>query len=219
MSHEQNGRNIVFISEMKHIDLLEQFFEEHPVIREEGYILIPVELEIEYALKDKGIPFHSGGLYRIRDASTMILSEKWAVSIFESKQWSFFTYRGVSLSQLYFVPLQGYMAYTIYCAAIVTNVLAAHTNAKRLIVFSSLIREPAKGSTLAGPQIRVFSDVIKCISAEKGLEAIIVAASILPAVQFESVTFMLQRMLFSIWIRIINSCVRIFRRPRRIRAQ
>lgn len=217
MSHKQNEQNIVFISEMKHIDLLERFFEEYPVIREEGYLLIPTELEIEYALKDKGIPFHSGRLYRTRDASTMVLSEKWATSIFGSTQWSFFTYRGVSLLQLYFVPLQGYMAYTIYCAAIVTNVLSVHTHAKRLVTFSSFVGEPVKGSTLAGPQIRVFIDVIKCIATEKGIESIVVAAPIPPAAKIESVTFTLQRALFSVGVRILNSCIRL-RRPRRIRA-
>ncbi len=218
MPHKQNEQNIVFISEMKHIDLLEQFFAEHPMIREEGCLLIPTELEIEYALTDKRIPFHSGRLYRTKDASTMVLSEKWSTSIFGSNQWSFFTYRGVSLSQLYFVPLQGYMAYAIYCAAIVTNVLSVHTHAKRLVAFSSFIGEPTKGSTLAGPQIRVFSDVIKCIATEKGIESIVVASSIPPAVKIESVTFTLQRALFSIGVRILNSCIRLFRRPRRIRA-
>jgi hypothetical protein len=217
MPQKQSEQNIVFISELKHIDLLENFFNKHPTVREEGFVLIPLDLEIEYALKAKGIPFRSGGTYRTQEAITMTVSETWTASVFESKRWSFFDYRGVSLSQLYFVPLQGYLGYVIYCADIITNALATHTQAVRIIVFSASGGAPAMGSTLVSLQVRVFADTLECIAAQSGREAVVVSAPALLAAQFESMSFRFKRALFGIGIGMLNMLVTLFRRPRHTR--
>ncbi|TSC68624.1 MAG: hypothetical protein G01um101456_553 [Parcubacteria group bacterium Gr01-1014_56] len=162
----QSEKNIIFLSTLKQVEMLEGFLSEHPHIREEGFLLVPLGLEIEYVLKEKGMPFESGGAYRTMDTSVMTLAEDWTASVFESERWSFFKYRGVSLSQLYFLPLQWYLSHVIYYTDIVANVLAAHKEIARLIVFSPLSSGPAMGSTLVTPQIRVIVDAVECVARE-----------------------------------------------------
>lgn len=219
MPHTQNERNIVFLSELKHVDMLDVFLTEHPAIREEGFLLVPLDLEIEYALTDKGIPFRSGGSYRTKDASTATLSEDWTASVFESKRWSFFTYRGVSLSRLHFLSLQWYLSHVIYYADIVTNVLRMHAKAVRLVVFSEPLREYPTGSILVGLQIRALADVVECIAAESGREVIAVSAPVQPSgTLVPPVPFAFKRALFGAGIGILNALITLLRRPRRIRA-
>src|SRR3989344_8329698 len=98
MPHKHNERNIIFLSELKHVDSLDDFLNKHDTIHKEGFVLIPLDLEVEYALQEKGLPFRSGGEYRTRDTAVATLSEDWTASVLESERWSFFPYRGVSLS-------------------------------------------------------------------------------------------------------------------------
>ena len=217
MLQKQNERNIVFLTELKHIDMLDAFLKEHTSILEEGFVLIPLDLEVEYALKGKDIPFLSGSAYRTRDAASMTLSEEWVASVFESKHWlSFFTYRGVSLSKVYFLTLQWYVSHVIYYAETITNVLAAHPKAARLIVFSPLSGDPPLGGVLSGMTIRAIVGAVECIAKESGREAVVVPAP--PVTQVTSMwAFTLKRTLFGMGIGILNTLVTIFRRPRRIR--
>lgn len=213
-----NERNIIFLSELGHIDMLDVFLGEHASIREEGFILIPLDLEIEYALKEKGISFRSGRAYRTGDAAPMTFSESWTSSVFESKRWSFFAYRDVSLSQLYFLSLQWYLSRIIYYADVVSNVLIAHAEAVRFIVFSPLIGEAVMGGTLdGGPRIWALVDVLKCIAAQSGREAVVVPVPTSFAAEASPVSFMFMRSLFGIGIGILNAFITLFRRPQRIR--
>lgn len=218
MSYKQNERNIVFLSELKHVDMLDAFLQEHTAMQEEGFVIISPDIEVEYALEEKGMPFLSGGTYRTRDASCMTFSEDWTASVFESKRWSFFTYHGVSLSRVYFLSLQWYISHVIYYAEIVTNVLVAHPDVARLIVFSPFNGEPPIGGVLAGLQIRTFVDVLTCIAAQSGKEAIVVPAPVSPSAQAKFMwSFTFQRALFGVGIGILNTLIMLFRRPRRIR--
>src|SRR3989338_7350278 len=100
-------RNILFLSELWHIKALERFLDERKDIRDEGYLLIPLDAEVESVLAKKEIAFQSGKEYRTPDAARMILAEEWTSSFLDSKRWSFFTYRGVSFWHLYIPQLQG----------------------------------------------------------------------------------------------------------------
>ncbi len=219
MAYKQNERNIVFLSELKNVGLIDDFFSGHPALREEGFTVIPLDLEIEYAVKEKGMPFFSGGMYRTKNADAMTISEDWASSVLESKHWtSFFTYRGVSLSRVYFLSLQWYVSHVIYFAEAVMNVLAAHPDAARLIIFSPSNGDPPTGGAVSGLQIRTLVDVVKCIAAQSGKEAIVVPPSASPSAQLKFVwSFTFQRALFGAGISVLNTLVALFRRPQNIR--
>src|SRR3989344_4103693 len=153
MQTTHTERNILFLSELWHIEALERFLDERKDIRDEGYLLIPLDAEVESVLAKKEIAFQSGKEYRTPDAARMILAEEWTSSIFESEPWSFFTYRGVSLGRLYAQSLQGYISRILYYTDIVSNVIARHQSIQRLIVFPAPSARPPVERCLTGAMI------------------------------------------------------------------
>ena len=101
------------MAEPSHVSRLTDFLNENRSIKEEGFFIVSLDLEIDLLLIEQGVPFVSARDYRTSEALTMTLSETWASSVLESERWSFFSYRGVSLSRLYFLPLQMYLSYLI----------------------------------------------------------------------------------------------------------
>ncbi len=128
--------------------MFERLLSKRPDLQKEGYLLIPLDAEIEYALTAKEIPFCSGRGYRTHDTEPMTRSEQWIEALFNSDRWAFFKYRGVSLSRLYFFPLQAYLTSLLYYADIVAQVFARHSALSRCIVFPPTIGVPPRGFCL-----------------------------------------------------------------------
>ena len=210
-------RNILFLSELRHIDMCERFLNTHRDVRGEGYLVIPLNAEIEYALTKKGIAFQSGKEYRTPDAARMILAEEWAFSIFQSESWSFFTYRGVSLGHLYAQSLQGYLMKVIYFTDIVSNVVKKHPYAQRLVVFPAPSARPAVERCLTGAMIEALVDVVTNVAQESGKEAIVPHDSLTAPGRSNFAAYNLRRMVFGCGIAILNGAIALMRRPRRIR--
>lgn len=161
------GKNILLLSELAHVGVYQRFLDDHTPIKEEGYTLVPLDAEIEHALVQLGVPFLSAKEYRTQDATRMIKSEEWTAAIFEAQEWSFFTYRDVSLGQLYFPQLQGYTNRLLYCTDIVSNLVAMHGGVKRIVVFPTFALRPPMGSCLTDHQMRVLGDAVALIAAQK----------------------------------------------------
>ena len=100
MAYIQNEKNIILLSELRQIEELKNFLLNHSEIEEEGFLLISLDLEVEYVLQEKGIPFQSARGYRAQDAEPLTLAEEWVSELFENERWKFFSYRGVSLAHL-----------------------------------------------------------------------------------------------------------------------
>ena len=212
----RNEENVIFISELDHIDKLVDFLNDHSSIKKEGFFVVALDLEIEALLTEKEIPFISAKSYRTPDAALMTLSETWASSVLESKRWSFFAYRGVSLSRLYFLPLQMYLSYLIYYAGIVANIFQKHSLIKRVVVFPSSRGDVAMGSVLTQKEMALIFDVVVCVTKESGKE-VIIPSIILPSIQRRHTTFKLKRLLFGFGITLFNWVISLVRRPREIR--
>lgn len=207
----------MLLSELGHIEACQRLLDERPAIHEEGYLLVPLDAEIEYALGQQGLPFLSGKEYRTPDASRMIMSEEWTSSIFDSSEWSFFMYRDVSFGQLYFPQLQGYTNRLLYYADIVANLITKHDGIARIVVFPSSATKPPRGSCLTDHQMRVLSDVVKVMAAQKGIEALILPS---PTTTVPSrLVFSYKRTFFSWGIGILNFFITFTVRaqPKRVR--
>ena len=217
MQTTHTERNIIFLSELWHIEALERFFDERKDIRDEGYLLIPLDAEIESVLAKKEIAFQSGKEYRTPDAARMILAEEWTSSIFESEPWSFFTYRGVSLGRLYAQSLQGYISRILYYTDIVSNVIARHQSIQRLIVFPAPSARPPIERCLTGAMIEALVDVITHIARESGKEILVPNESLPVQRRNGFALYTLKRTVFGWGIAILNSAVALMCRPKRIR--
>ncbi len=213
---KQNKKVILIVSELKHEDMLMRFLDEHSDICKEEYLIIPLDAELEDILTEKGISFESGRGYRTPDIIPMTLAGEWVAKIFESKRWSFFTYRGVSLGQLYFLPLHSYMATLLYYADIVSNVIIKNPSVEKLIVFPSMDRKPLMGHPLSGFQVDAIIDAAVCIGKENCKEIVIPHVET-NFVKASSVSFTIKRTVFGWGIGVINMLVAMARRPHHIR--
>ena len=153
--------------------MLSGFLAKHVDLQKEGYLAVSLDAEIEHALIEKGIPFRSGRDYRTRTAEPMTLGEEWLTTLFDDERWKFFSYRGVSLSRLYFFPIQAYLTPLIYYFDIVANVLARHSGLARCIVFPSTTVVPPRGFCLEVHSIKTVVDVVAYLAAKNGIEALI----------------------------------------------
>ncbi len=217
MGKQVTEQNILFLSELRHIDACKRFLDARADVREEGYLLIPLDAEIDYALAKEGIAFQSGKEYRTPDAARMILAEEWTSHIFESEHWAFFTYRGVSLTRLYFPQLQGYLNRVLYYTDIVSNVVAAHPHVARLIVFPSPHVPPTTARCLTNAMIDAIASVVTTVAAQSGKEVLVPETYLPPQAQRRSLSYVLKRLLLQWGFAALNIFMVLVRRPRRIR--
>jgi len=210
-------RNILLLSELKHVDEITPFFSGHPRIHKEGYLIIPLNAEIEYVLTKKGISFESGREFRTKNDDPMVLSEKWSTTILDGAQWSFFRYREIELSQLYLLPLQVYFMSLFYYADVVSNIIARYPFNERLIVFPSTNMMPPTGFSLESHRIKTLVDVVITIAGQSNKEVLVPTVTMSANKLTHAASFMGKRILFGWGISILNTLVACLRRPRRIR--
>jgi hypothetical protein len=210
-------KTVIVLNELGHVEMCERYLTEHKGMLQAGYLIIPLDLEVERALSEKGIPFRSGGPYRTEGFTHMLPSEAFTAAVFDSERWSFFAYRGVSLGELYFLQLQWYLSHVLYYFDIIANVLARHPEAARLVVCSSTESAPRIGSTLMGLQIQALAGVAQYIAQVRGIEAEVVPTPHAGAAPYRSTSFALKRRLIGIALAGLNMFVRLSRTPRSIR--
>ncbi len=213
----QNERTGIFLSELKHVDMFERLLSKRPDLQKEGYLLIPLDAEIEYALTAKEIPFCSGRGYRTHDTEPMTRSEQWIEALFNSDRWAFFKYRGVSLSRLYFFPLQAYLTSLLYYADIVAQVFARHSALSRCIVFPPTIGVPPRGFCLEVHNIKTVVDVVRFLGTQRNIKILIPEITIPIRARTFDASFEVRQMLFGWGIGLLNFFVSSMRRPRRVR--
>lgn len=209
--------NIIFISEVKHIEEIPTLLIAHPDIQRDGYILIPLDVEIEYSLAEKKIPFKSGRGYRTQDVTPLILSEAWPMDIFNDEQWSFFQYRGVSLSRLYFLSLQAYLMALLYYTDIIANVSIQHPATLRFVVFPPTNAAPPTGFPLEGHRIMALADVVTSIALQSNRKVLVPGLEVSAHIQTNPTHFTVKRRLFGLCVGLSNILISFMRRPRRIR--
>ncbi len=221
MARKTGERNLFFLYEQAHIDACTRFLDEHPEIRREGYLIVPSSLEIESALAEKSIPFCSGRAYRPRDTSRFQLAEAWTAGLFDSQEWRWFQYRGVSLAQMFFLPVQDYILRLLYYTTVFENVLTQHPAARRLVVFPSshsLAAATPQEVTAVRQQPLLREHIVavvacaKLIGKQLGIEVVIPHARVpMKQMRFNRRTFALKRMLLELSITMYNICIGLVR--------
>jgi hypothetical protein len=210
---ETNAKTVLFLSELGHVARAEQFMAQHPEPEGEGYLLVTLDLPIEWELARKGIPFVSGRDFRTRDTKPMVLAEEWAAQLLGHLEEYFFTYRGVSFARVYFIPLQIYLARVLYFADIVTAVFKSHPECARCVLFVSGDEVPG----LRGDDYAVAALASQSCARGLGKEVVMVrdAEPTSPAMLFGM--FTIKRSFFSAAITLVNVFVRLVTRPKKVR--
>lgn len=213
----RNEKNIIFLSELKHVDMLSEFLSKHVDLQKEGYLIVSLDAEIEHVLTEKKILFRSGRDYRTHTAEPMTLGEEWLTALFDDVRWKSFSYRGVSLSRLYFFPIQAYLTPLIYYFDIIANVFARHSMLTRCVVFPSTTMVPPRGFCLEVHSIKTVVDVVTYLAAKNGIEALIPETASPMRVQTSAASFKVKHTLFSLGIGLLNTAVSCVRRKRSLR--
>ena len=219
MPKKQSERNIFFLYELAHIDAYTHFLAENPKMRKEGYLIIPSGLEMEYALAEKGIPFRSCREYRPSDISRFRLAEEWAVEMLDSPQWEWFQYRGIALTQMFFLNMQDYILRLLYYGTILENMLVRHPAVHRLIVFpsshslaASSVEAPVRGQPLLREHIVAVVACARLIGRQRGVEVVISHATApMKKARFHRFVFACKRALLELGIDLYNISIGLLR--------
>lgn len=220
MPQTQRERHIFFLHELAHIDACERFLAENPDVREEGYLIVPLGLELEYALEKKGMPFRSGRAYRPADTSRFRLTQEWAERL-DGEEWKWFQYQDVSLAKIFFFSIRRYILYLVYYATILENVLVRHPAARRLIIFPSshsLQAVRPKGIPLVREQPLLRQELValvacaELVGAQRGVEVVVPRAPVsVKRIRFRRFVFALKRALLELGIDMYNSSIALLR--------
>lgn len=213
----QKERTAIFLWERKQVALLEEFLARTSDVQKDGYFVVPLDEELEEVLTTKGVPFRSGKDYRTHSAEPMTVAEEWLTNLFDSKQWEFFRYRGVSLSQLYFFPLQAYLTPLLYYFDLAAAVVARHPALTRCIVFPPTIGVPPRGFCLEVHNIRTVVDVVSCIASARGLEVLVPETTLPMSVRTSAASFAVKQALFGWSLGALNALVSLVRAPQKVR--
>ncbi len=219
MLYKRNEKNILFLYEVGHVEALVRFLEENPSIKEEGYLLLSLDAEVEDALAEKGFSFESARHYKTPDIATAVVNSEWTDSVFDSDRWAFFFYRGVSLGAIYRLSLQWYISHLLYYIDIVSAVVANNPETRILVVFPPIGGRPPMGSTLVGFTVDAIVDAVSRVAEEHEM-GVLVPITLQSDVRDKSASvsyFFFKRAMFSFCIRLFNLFISIVRRPRRVR--
>src|SRR3989344_5913671 len=220
MSPRQSEQNIFFLYELAHIDACTRFLDENPQVQEEGYLIIPSGLQIEYALAEKGIPFRSCRAYRPRDISRFGLAEEWTVAMFDSPEWKWFQYRGIALTQIFSLNIQDYILRLLYYGTILENIIVQHPAVRRLLVFpashslavSPSVTAPMRGQPLLREQIIAVVECAELIGKQRGVEVVVTRAP-LPhtKVRIDRLTPIIKRAALETGLTLYNIAITLLR--------
>ena len=214
---EIKAKNALFLTEPSHIERAEQFLEAHPELAAEGYLLVPIGIETEERLRQKGTPFVSGRGLRPRTAEPLVLAEQWPARVLEDTQWSFFNYRGVSFARVYFFSLQTHLSAVLYYTTILSAACKAYPNLRQCVVFAQGGQAPVRGSNLLAQESAVFVSAACHAARELGKEVTVVGAAQTAPPAARAVRFALQRGLFSLGLFLLHAAVALVRRPKGVR--
>ncbi len=172
--------------------------------------IVAMDMEVEYLLQEKNIPFVSGRRYRETETlEHMKFTEQFIENLFKRKDWQWFSYRNIPLGRIFAFPLRQYLNRSLYYIEFFSNA-ASHQPAPWFV-----FRPNGPTPDLGGPLIKdTFNEVVnaaQCVAKERHVK-IYVPPEIPP--ERRSLTIIcrrVQRAVFNIGIELINMGMRLFR--------
>ncbi len=217
MESQNIKRDIVLLTEVSHIDVLESFLQQHPEIDQQTICRVALDREVELVLEDRHTPFVSGRGLRLPNTDTVVFGEQWTARILESARLSFFSYRGVTISQVYFLSFQSWLTRLLYYVDMVVSAVDQHPDVRRIIAFAPTAGGPSLGSILATHKVEAYVDAVQIVAKKYSIPVLLVPAPAREPIKNSPQLFYIKRALFSIVLSVLNCGVRITQRPRKIR--
>ena len=209
----RSQKKLVFIYEPGHIGELERYFLQKPELKNES-IVVSLDKEVEFLLEEANIPFHSGSSYQTDISLKLRLrAEEWAQGIFRDSRWSFFQYRQVPFTKVFFPAFLGHIQKVLYFTNFISNILEAHIGIEHIIIFPSLVVVSASTGYLARREADLAVECLKMVAESRGQSIIIpkVTPTYERKAKFAALVFSLKRLIFILVLSVWNIFMRIVR--------
>lgn len=213
------SKTIILIYEPEQISEMERLLTAPKMKGVRAPLIVALDLEVEYLLQERNIAFRSGVQYRSDTTGERSLyAEQWTEQIRRDTAWKSFTYRGISLIEPLLFSLQLYIQHALYYVDIITNLLEAHPEVKKIIIFPSAMRVFPTSGYLASHEIVAPVACARLVAERRGIEVEAPESTArFATTSISTHLFGVKRALFGLFLWLLNRGVAMVRRPQSIR--
>lgn len=217
-------KTAIFIYELGQIGAITSFLSSVSENERESCMVVALGADIEFALREHGIPFQSGrGLRSMEHIDFMTYVEKIGREVLDDPTFSFFSYRGVKLTDIFMPILQLYLLTILYFIDVLTTLAETYPQYKKIVVFPSTDIVLETAGILAPLSARAATDAARVVGEKHAIEIVIPAMERLQTradvlrVRKTAVSFYVQRRVFGWALALLNMCIAVTRPAKGIR--
>ncbi|MFM2330911.1 MAG: hypothetical protein RLZZ26_418 [Candidatus Parcubacteria bacterium] len=149
---------------LDHVPLLKEY-------AQKGVTVLALDRHLEYLLEEQQIPYISAKQYRgTRQFERIVRAETIVNDLCNSPDWAFFSYRSISLTEIFRFSIQEYLDFFFYYVALFVRVAEAHPDSE-WIVLPPANPPPRSGGPLATHMHEVVMDAARLVASETGISA------------------------------------------------
>lgn len=212
---------VILIYELRQVDTLVGFLSSVSEEEKKFLTIIALGVSIESALQKLAIPFQSGrGLRRVAHFECLTRAEGMAREVLGDPTFSFLSYRGVPLANLFMFVLQDYLMSLLYFIDVFTSVAEKYPKCTRILLFPRTYIPLETDGIMAPLEANVAVDAARVVGSTYNLEIFI------PPVETQATMvrllvdiffFSIKRMLFGWGLFVLNALVAVTVSRKKIR--
>ncbi|MBI3634349.1 MAG: CDP-glycerol glycerophosphotransferase family protein [Candidatus Yonathbacteria bacterium] len=208
-------KSLVILYEMGHVDVILAYFDIDKLKNGDGPIIVPIDYEIEIALRDRGIPFHSMVGYGARSSlkERALLVSRLTRQLYNNPEFNFFEHEGIRLGRIIGYSLSEYLLRILYYLDIFEFIFNQFKNITLIHFPESVIKLSSTVGQLAPFEIRAGIDTMVFLSQKYGvpLNIILCPPNIIARRKFHKLTRSFTRNVFIWSIEFLNKVISLFR--------
>lgn len=217
----QMKQTAILVYEVGQLDALIRFLASLSEEGKGGVVIVAIGADIEFALEKQGRTFISGkGLRTMRNAELILYVEKLGREVLDDPTFSFFSYRGVRLGDIYMPALQNYLLYVLYFVDVITTLVQKHSEYKKFVLFSPATITYETAGVFALLEGYAAVEAARFVGKTFGFEVVVLESSV-SAASFRSRMkrrfFDLQRFVFGYILAVLNAATTLLVRPKKMR--
>ncbi|OHA82483.1 MAG: hypothetical protein A3B07_02570 [Candidatus Yonathbacteria bacterium RIFCSPLOWO2_01_FULL_43_27] len=166
-----NGKTLIILYEIGHIDIVLAHFGAEKIKSGHGPVIVPIDYGIELALRDRGIPFHSMMDYSARSSlkERGLLVSGIMRQMYTDAEFNFFEHNGIHLGKIIGYSFGEYVLRVLYHLDIFDFILGQFKNIETVYIPESLMKLPSTVGQLAIFEVRVGIDMMAFLAQKKGI--------------------------------------------------
>lgn len=165
------GTPLVILYEIEHINIVLAYFGIEKFKNGIGPVIVPINYEIELALRDKNIPFYSMTSYLERSSlkERTLLTSKMMGQLYTDPEFNFFSHNDIPLGKIVGYSLGEYILRILYYLDIFEYILDQFKDVHTIYFPESTIKVSSTAGQLAKFEIRAGTDTMAFLSQKRGI--------------------------------------------------